>query len=168
MKSAFVLAFAMLVAGSGSASASSILYEFNFHPVVFTYESDVPTDPGTDVSDLLRLTSPDASSFLSGFRGANGAWSFTRAFPTTSFMYLALTDTSFPNSPGDYLGLPALFVTRFGDTSPLTVDISIIATVPEPGSSSMALAGLLLLLGFVSKTCRRLAWCSAQPRSSAL
>jgi hypothetical protein len=168
MKSAFVLAFAMLVAGSGSASASSILYEFNFHPVVFTYESDVPTDPGTDVSDLLRLTSPDASSFLSGFRGANGAWSFTRAFPTTSFMYLALTDTSFPNSPGDYLGLPALFVTRFGDTSPLTVDISIIAIVPEPGNSSMALAGLLLLLGFVSKTCRRLAWCSAQPRSSAL
>ena len=160
MRNISVIAFAMMAAGSGSATASTLFYNFSFHnagvaAADFAYPSGTPTVPGTDLSDILRAAYPSFPPIVfpvtRGLRDAAGAWYFIRAFETTSFTWVALTDTSFPNLPGVYVGLPAQRLTRFGEVTPLSVDISITET-PEPGTSSMLLAGLILSLSFVART----------------
>src|SRR5260370_3582849 len=156
MKNLPLLVFA-LFAGSETAVSSPLSYEFSFRmppssQTDISYISDAPTIPGTDLTDLLPVPpGPIPFPHLSGFPDLPRACSFTVGFETTSFTYIAQTDTTFPNLPGQYLGLPALFVTRFCQSSPATVDISIEA-VPEPRTSLLMLAGLVVFCRSVSKS----------------
>jgi hypothetical protein len=157
VKNLLLLVFALFAAGNETAISSPLLYEFSFRVPPFSetdisYVSDAPTIPGTDVTDLLPVSpNPFPFPILSGFRDVTGAWSFTvRVMPTVGFTYIAQTDTTFLNLPGQYLGLPAL-LTQFGLSSPGTVDISIEA-VPEPRTSLLMLAGLVVFCRSVNKS----------------
>jgi hypothetical protein len=151
-----LLVFALFAAGDETAVSSPLLYEFNFRTTPpyskdISYISDGPTIPGTNVTDLLPPPpSPYPYPALLGSRDVTGAWSFTwLVMPTLVFIYTAQTDTTFPNVPGQYLGLPALVFGNIPPT-PSTVDISITA-VPEPRTSLLILAGLVVLCRSVSK-----------------
>jgi hypothetical protein len=139
----------MFVAGSQTAAANPLSYELSFRVsslssgVNISYNAET-TIPGTNLDEVLLLTYPGPVPSVSGFR--DGAWSFTIGFATTSFTYIAQPDTAFANLPGLYLGLPALFVTRFGESSPGTVDISI-ESVPEPKTSFLIAAELVVFVG---------------------
>src|SRR5690349_3807222 len=111
MKSLGLLALAILASGCQRSVASTLSYDFSFHQLSplseagFSYKSEGPTLPGTNLNDLLRVMYPGPFPSVSGFRDGSGAWSFTEGFLTTSFTYVALTDTTFANLPGFYEGL---------------------------------------------------------------
>jgi hypothetical protein len=142
---------AILMMGSKPAVASPISYEFSFRSsaapewdLVWLYETDAPTPPGTFIC-IPNVTSVPPADFYShcGSRDAGGAWVFILGVPTFSVTYTAQTDTTFPNSPGVYLDLPALV--RVGPAPPpvpAAVDITI-QLVPEPVSLLLLISALV-------------------------
>lgn len=154
MKILATVVFAMFLTGGETAIASAVSYEFAFQfpqagTTSIAYVAPGPTLPGTNLNDLLGSMSP-----TTGFRDTAGAWSFTRGSQITSFTFIAQTDTTFANLPGLYSGLPALFVTRFGLSTPGTVDITI-ETVPEPGTWLLIAVGFAALCGGRVKPARQ-------------
>jgi hypothetical protein len=138
------------------AFAGTYVYEFDFihagffgQDVTVSYVTPNLTAPGTDLTSLVGGGLPPESN---SNRDSSGAWNFFFwNSPTATASFSAETDLSFPNLPGFYSSLPAtysvqqMFAFRSGST---TVNISIQET-PEPGGTSLALCGLVLIAGFV-------------------
>ena len=153
MRSLPLLVVTVIAAGSSSAIASTLTYEFDFAantnspPASFFYVAASPTLPGTILSNVQ--TSLDLIFPLVAGRDATGAWSFFWAdSPTFSLTFTTQTDLEFPNTPGTYsepslITSQIMFVTT---TVPGTVDI-LIQAVPEPGTAWLVAGSLLLALG---------------------
>ena len=141
-----------LAASTVCAIAAPLAYHFDFAATdvsgqfSFWYDAPSATPPGTGLPDVQ--TSAGLIFPLLASRESSGEWSFHwMGSPTFSFTLTALTDVSFPNSPGMYLDVPSevianvMFETR---TALGTVDIRI-EQVPEPGTPSLVLCGVILM-----------------------
>jgi hypothetical protein len=158
MKTLPLFVLAILAMGSQPVVASTLAYEFSFRSsaapewdLVWLYETDTPTPPGT-FNCIPNVTSVPPANFYGhcGSRDVGGAWVFILGVPTFSVTYTALTDTAFPNSPGVYLDLPALV--RVGPAPPpvpAAVDIAI-QLVPEPVSFLLLVSALVLFAGLTA------------------
>jgi hypothetical protein len=145
--------FVLAIVGSGSVPmvAATLSYEFDFFfpgsslQQQFFYKSEGPTAPGTVLAGVELM--PVSGNLLVASRDFTGAWLFGVGFSGRfAGTWTTSTDLTFPNSPGAYAGLPALFSTIGIGTgqTPETVDITI-QSVPEPG---IALSVLTALVGF--------------------
>lgn len=161
MKALLLFVATSAALGSASAVAAPLSYEFDFFtsansaPISFFYQTAVATAQGTIISGVK--SSPDQAAIfpLAAQRRLTGAWLFTAMFsPTAVETWTAQTGVGFPNSPGVYLGQPALLTVQamFVITNfPGTVNVTI-QDVPEPGTL------LLMLTGFAPFGLTRRAW----------
>jgi hypothetical protein len=162
-----ILAFGLLLV-AGSAQADSFFYTFDFAPTsltgeeMFSYTDSSPTAPGTGITDIMQT--PPPLFLVEGLRASDGSWQFVDpGFNGTSLSFVALTDASFPNSPGIYTSIlsQVTFTSFFGPptTADGTVTISI-AQTPEPASALLVAACLLPFAVLLRKGIRRNRRCS--------